>query len=235
MKTLKLLVLLCFIFFLSDAYAADKKNIALKTDTSAINALKVPSGKIAEYQKLKEFNYRTSEPVNSGFWDMLKAKLVKLLEIVSENKISQIGFYVLFIGIFIILIISFIGVDTHALFMRNKTSDDLAHIFEQESIEETDFETAINTEIMQGNYNRAVRFLYLKLLQELTRKNLIIWQKEKVNRDYFKEMISSTHFTDFKNITQTYEYVWYGKFPLKQPDFDVINSRFSQLFNKLNA
>ncbi|MDP4210344.1 MAG: hypothetical protein Q8928_16155 [Bacteroidota bacterium] len=227
--------MLCFVFFLSDAYAADKKNIALKTDSSIITALKVPSSKIAKYQNLKEFNYRTTEPVNSGFWDMLKAKLVKLLEKISESKISQIGFYVLFIGIFIILIISFIGVDVQTLFMRNKTSQDLASIYEQESIEETDFETAINSEISQENYNRAVRFLYLKLLRELTRKNLINWQKEKVNHDYFKEMIGSTHFTDFKNITQTYEYVWYGKFPLKQPDFDVINSRFSQLFNKLNA
>jgi hypothetical protein len=235
-RTLKLFFLLCFLLSNLGVWASEKPVPAVKTDTSsAMVALKLPAGKLIQYRQSKDFIYKTNEPATDSFWDMFFSRIRSLLETIIESKFSRITFIALCIGVFIALVLSFVGSDIRSVFSKNKMELDFIPVLEDGKVDELNFDAAVDNEIKQGNYNRAVRFLYLKLLQQLARKDLIIWQKEKVNHDYFREMFNSVYFADFKKITNTYEYVWYGKFPLERTEFDTINLSFAQFFKQIDA
>src|SRR5690606_20168955 len=66
---------------------------------------------------------------------------------------------------------------------RTEISDsDLANPVED--IEAIDVETALERAIKEGNFRLAVRLYYLDLLKRLNETGVIVWKKDKTNRDY---------------------------------------------------
>ncbi len=89
----------------------------------------------------------------------------------------------------------------------------------------------IDESIMQAIHNReyrlAIRFMYLKTLQQLHEKQLIRLHAKATNRDYLVQMQAHRSGADFKRLTRIYEYVWYGKFQPSDHQFDLIRSNFN--------
>jgi hypothetical protein len=107
--------------------------------------------------------------------------------------------------------------------------------FTDQNIERTDFDQLISREIETGNLNLAVRYLYLKLLQVLSQQQFIGWQKDKTNREYAQELSQRAFFYDFKRVTNTYEYVWYGKFQISMPVFCDVRDKVNLLIQQING
>ena len=74
---------------------------------------------------------------------------------------------------------------------------------------------------------------FLKLLKELTDKNLISWKIDKTNSDYSIELSNSKYSKQFKELAFLYEYIWYGDFPVDDTNFKSTISKFNEL--KINA
>ena len=67
----------------------------------------------------------------------------------------------------------------------------------------------------------------------LADKNLIIWQPNKTDTDYLREIDKPGLKQSFKNITDIFEYAWYGNLSVAKDDFAEIQKEFMQFQNQL--
>lgn len=65
--------------------------------------------------------------------------------------------------------------------------------------------------LKNGEYAVAIRLHYLQALNDLNRKGLIVWKKDKTNAEYIKELKSGPFYTDFRQLTRWFERAWFGK------------------------
>lgn len=96
----------------------------------------------------------------------------------------------------------------------------------EENLEETELYPYINKAIGQNDYALAVRLYYLEVLKQLSTQRAITWRKNKTNRQYLQEMLSSKHYGEFRALTLIFERVRYGGQQLNQVQFEQIEPGF---------
>jgi hypothetical protein len=72
--------------------------------------------------------------------------------------------------------------------------------------------------------------LYLQSLKQLADRELIIFSPDKTNNRYVKELSGNGYQQEFAFLTNSYEYVWYGKFALDPSRYKTLKGQFI-LFN----
>lgn len=114
---------------------------------------------------------------------------------------------------------------------KNESQNINDFTYVEENLNEVNFETLIEDALKEKNYRLATRYLYLKSLKLLTRKDIIEWHFDKTNSEYLNEIKNENTKSVFKRISYIYEYVWYGEFPIDEvvynkniSDFDKINT-----------
>jgi|GEM_PF-1727085 len=85
---------------------------------------------------------------------------------------------------------------------------------EIEEIEAVDTDGGYEQAMAAGDYRRACRMVFLKVLQRLQATEKIRWKKEKTNRHYLREMAANEHSANFRALVTVYEKVWYGNKPI---------------------
>ena len=89
----------------------------------------------------------------------------------------------------------------------------------EDNIYESDLDRFIREALDKENYTQAVRLYYLAIIKELSLKKWVKWKKDKTNRDYTRELSNTTFQNGFRNVTNIFERVWYGKQDLASSDF----------------
>jgi hypothetical protein len=100
-------------------------------------------------------------------------------------------------------------------------------------IHETDLERFLREALAAGNYPLGIRLYYLQIIKVLSEKNAIQWSREKTNRDYLREMRQHRQGEPFREVTRTFERVWYGNEPLDAAGFERTEPVFKQLLAQL--
>lgn len=103
---------------------------------------------------------------------------------------------------------------------------------EEEYVE--DFDTAINVEVANGQYRKAVRYQFLKILDGLSRAEMIKFSKEKTNRQYMLELKDSTIQSQFIELTTSYNYIWYGGHNISKEQYMNIANGFERFNLRLD-
>ena len=106
-----------------------------------------------------------------------------------------------------------------------------------ENIEELDIEGLLRDSLANGDLRLAVRIHYLLLLKKLNDAGLIIWKKNKTNRDYLSELYGRNDcYDDVRSLTLAYEVVWYGErsvsselFQRLSGDFETVGRQITQV------
>ena len=101
--------------------------------------------------------------------------------------------------------------------------------YEEDHIEQVDFDQLIKKALKATNYRLATRYLYLKSLKSLANKNTIEWHFDKTNSDYLNEIQDSKLKALFKRASYIYDYVWYGEFPIDEARFNKNKDDFNEL------
>jgi hypothetical protein len=84
-----------------------------------------------------------------------------------------------------------------------------------------------------GDYNLAVRYLFLQLLKRLSERELIFFAPGKTNRLYVGELDGQSYQSEFAALTRNYEYVWYGKFSIDRDRYQALKNEFVQFAIKI--
>lgn len=80
-----------------------------------------------------------------------------------------------------------------------------------------------------GQYDIAVRLLYIQLLKELQDGGLIKYRRDFSNRDYQQQLSGSAFLENFREVTADYERFWYGKYPIERLGYRLVYGKFNTL------
>ena len=192
--------------------------------------------KINSYAKNSDFLY-TQTPESSEFWtqcvEWIAEKLSKFFNNVYRAKISTIVVYAIKtvlwgLGLFAIIMI-FLSLFRNGLFtVIAKTDKEIKLDFQQleENVLINDWQSLIASEISNERYNVAIRLLFLQTLQQLSNKKYIVWDKNKTNNDYKRELRNTNLESAFSLLVQYYNYGWFGDFEINANTFNVMQSAF---------
>ena len=84
-----------------------------------------------------------------------------------------------------------------------------------------------------GQYDVAVRLLYIRLLKDLNDRELIRYRKDLSNRDYRRQLAGQSVAADFREVTDDYERYWYGKYRIDRLSYRLVREKFDHLSEQL--
>ena len=125
-----------------------------------------------------------------------------------------------------------IGENFSSLFTKKATP--LVDInLSEEHIENIDLDILIKEALDGKNYRLAVRYHYLKILKNLSVKNIIQWEFEKTNSDYQNEITVKELKPLFQKVSYLYDYIWYGEQDIDETGFNDVETHFKTLKNNI--
>ena len=200
---------------------------------------------VKEKYQGEEFVYeRTIE--NSGWWTRFKQWLNDLFKDLfnlnsqgQASKATDIALKIAGVIIFL-LVIYFIFkavMNDEGQWVFGKSSDkSIIPVTDVESnIHATDFKQLIAEAELDGNYRLAIRYYYLWLLKGLTNAEIIEYDVEKTNSDYYNEIASTSVKEEFSYTSYLYNYIWYGEFDVNEQQFSKAKTAFVKFLNSIKA
>jgi hypothetical protein len=140
----------------------------------------------------------------------------------------------------IIIVVLFLALLLWYLFRNNiiRRSADISEKKPEEdkteNIFDIDYGKEIGNAVKSEDYRLATRLMFLRLLKDLSQKNIIQYKQERTNFDYLSQVYKTSYYSDFFRITRNYEYAWYGKFEVSADTFGIIKNEFENFDRKLS-
>jgi hypothetical protein len=239
-----LYIFLLFTFF---SFSQDEdKVISVPKDTiSDIQIRKFPVNFKDNYtDEAFKYNYNF-DPNNLSAWDKFEHwiinKLKEWFNIVDERKAAKFTKYffrtiyiLVFILVLYFIIKTLVNDEGNWIFGRSTKKIDINATVLKEELLETNFDDLIQKAKEVKDYRLAVRYYYLKVLKALTQKDIIDWDNEKTNHDYYNEIKDASLREEFEYISYIYDYCWYGEFDLDEKAFENVEEKFIQLIKKID-
>ena len=183
---------------------------------------------------------------SSGWWTRFKQWLndlfKSLFNLSDEGQASKATDIMLKIGgvIIFLLVIYFIFravMNDEGTWIFGKSSDKkIIPVTDIETnLQNTDFKQLIADAESDGNYRLAIRYYYLWLLKSLTNAEIIDYDVEKTNSDYFNEIASKPVKDEFSYTSYLYNYIWYGEFDVNEQQFNKAKHAFVKFLNSIKA
>ena len=213
-----------------------KSQPAVRFDSSAVQVRSFNPVSIEKLKQDKDFQYsRYKEPVKSiweRFWDWVWYKITQIMSTRSGRYTVYTFLIILAVAVLTFFIFKMVGMDGGKLFGR-KGEATLDYNVTSDNIHEISFDNAIENAIASGNFRLAVRLLYLQSLKRLSDKGLIEWKIDKTNSDYIHEVVNTSLHSLFRQLTNVFEYIWYGEMNITKEDFERLQVQFQQFNNQL--
>jgi len=235
--------LLLFLFFFASALpvwarqAMHPAPAVLKADTGKVDLRSFDRQKMEAYGKEKEFKYDGKAIDQNSLWDRFWKWFWSVYdEVIGKSgagKWIQYAVMLLLIGFAVYGITRMTGLDLK-IFSGKSRPLEVPYTESLENIHEIDFNEQIEAAVSKGNYRLAVRLCYLRTLKSLTDRSLIHWQPEKTNNTYLTEIRDLLLRQQFAELTLSFEYIWYGEFPIDSAGFDVLKESFDQFNQRIS-
>jgi hypothetical protein len=213
----------------SDSTKSTSKTVIY--DSSSVKVREPDNVKQRELLADPDYKYNRKEPAPATLWQRFKEWLSRKISELLSTKGGEVGLtilqYALVVAVIVLIVFLLLKNNIRSIFYGK--SANIAIDFKEfdEDIHSINFNELINMALSQKDFRRAVRLHFLKLLKELTDRNLISWKTDKTNNDYFIELSNTSYSAHFKELALLYEYIWYGDFQLKEEEFKVTIERFN--------
>jgi hypothetical protein len=103
-----------------------------------------------------------------------------------------------------------------------------------EDIFTIDYKNELQKAVHNKDFRLGVRLMYLHVLRLMDERDVIDYKIEKTNSMYLLHLYGTSYYKDFFRLTRNFEYVWYGKFDISAPAFEVIRAEYATLKNRLH-
>jgi len=131
------------------------------------------------------------------------------------------------------IVMAYMNKDGNWIFGRKSDKLNINTIAIEDNIHHENFETLIKEATQKKDYRLAIRYYYLFALKHLSEKNMIAWDHEKTNYDYYQEIENTTLKNRFQYISYIYNYCWYGEFDIDINEFKTGEKSFQKLIKSL--
>jgi len=189
---------------------------------------------LEKYKKDPGFNY-DGKPEEADDWiTKIKNWINQQLAILRSSKVYSTLLDYLYYGLMIIALIlivrGIIKADRRGLLFGKINSNEIKIIESAEDISQLNFDELINSAIETKQYKLAIRYLFLKSLKLLSEKGLIELRNNKTNYQYLSEIKNNQISDVFRNTTSSFEWIWYGDFPIDENILKSSQNEFNKLF-----
>ncbi len=241
---LKNLIYISFLCFTITLFSQEKI-AGIRIDSTEVAQKKFDQKVLESFKTQDDFNY-TFKPVEKNvfekMWAWLGRVVKRMLSFIFDDIGPAVGVLAaivkaipwIVLGLLLFFILKFfLKVNTRNATDVLETVPSIQLTNDEELINNLQLNELIAQAIQEKDYRLAVRFYYLLILQKLTDKELIVWQQEKTNEDFIREVAKLKIASDFTEITRLYDFVWYGNFEINEPEFLKATTLFNTLKNKI--
>jgi len=233
-----------FITFISIVSWGQTDTLSVQYDKGTVLKRSFNAQDLEAFKQQEAFNYdvvieKHDPSILERFLLWLKRIAMNVLEwifgVERATGIFAVIFRILpyFVGglVLFLLLKFFMKVNSNALVhtANNKTIVDFVE--GEDLMNKPNIQALIDAAISENNYRLAIRYHYILILQRLDASKSIVWEQQKTNVDYIKEIKNRDVKSDFKHLTWVYDMIWYGNFEIKQADFIKVQQEF-QLVTK---
>jgi hypothetical protein len=234
------IIFVCTVFlFITKGLCANDLSFIKYDSMGSLTVRNFDSEALRNYKSDPDFTYVEDLPENQNYELNWIARLLKKLFGFSFNKdtdiLWEIVLYLVAGTILLFVIWNLLRADKSWFISRPGKNVKIKFEEIEHNIYEMDLDKLIREAIEQKQYRRAVRFLYLKSLKELSKKNLIQWSTQKTNSDYLSELKSGPLKKSFKSNTLIFEYIWYGEFHIDEQLLQKVKVSFDSFINQIQG
>ncbi|HSZ85304.1 MAG TPA: DUF4129 domain-containing protein [Puia sp.] len=212
------------------------ENNSSKNDTTGAEPIvmrAVPDSVVENLKRSKDFEYANDaaylakEPLSrstpgNSFWNVL------------TGKIAQIFVYTLLIGVLLFAFYKIIVDNKLYLFYSKPKKTAAAQKNESDDEIPENIDEKIRETLLAKNYRLAVRYMHLKALKLLDEKEWIRFHAQATNHYYASQLKTTAFGKDFQQLTNVYEYVWFGDFKLTEQQADIVQQNFNRFYSEIN-
>lgn len=215
---------------------------------------KVSHPKPLEFQKekLKDFRedpaFDYSEKVKEeNWWTRFKRSVFLLWKNIIEWLFGDLNAspvlaiilkalpYLILIGFLAFVLYMFTKLNPGAVFLGTPKKAKVVLDEEENIIKYEDIKALITEAVANHDYNLAVRYHFLYILQRLSHFGMINYDSSKTDEDYLKEIEKEEFKPVYKKLNRIYDFVWYGKFETGEEVYLKIETEFSKMENLINS
>lgn len=217
---------------------AIEANSTFLSDTTKVIVRKPTAAKMATFSKAKDYQYSTEELIETDtLWNRFVGVIINWFRSLFGKSDHQ-SFWTNSAYVFVAIVAVFVslklmGIDFVGI-IRKKDTVEIPFFSYTENIHKINFQQDIDQATEQKNYRLAIRLYYLKALKELSDQSLIEWRINKTNQSYVYELQTTSLQHSFKQITQQFEYIWYGDFQVNEAIYVDIRNQFLAFSNQYN-
>lgn len=217
-----------------ESVQSDEPNYQFTTigemDSIRLQLRKVPDSVVKELQNDADFWYANADLEKKEPEESRPARRIRDNE--GPSWVSTV-LWVLVVGVFLTIVIYYMA-ESGLFRRRRKIVTDEGHNMEEmpEDIFAINYQKEIDKAIANSDYRLAVRLQYLRILKQLTNRNLIRYEQDKTNMDYLMQLHNTAYYQDFFRVTLHYEYSWYGQFAVSSQTYELILQDIQKLENK---
>lgn len=203
-------------------------------DNSRIEVRDIQDNDLKQYKNNKDFDYRKEVTVPENYFAKLLSKIFSFFW-GNGNILGKIIKYIIVALFFVFIILKVLGFKVNKLFYKNKSIENIVPIEENiDDINNIDIDEIIKKAIESKDYRKAIRYLFIKTLKHLSFKEIINWQINKTNRDYYYEISDKDIKEQFIKLSQIFTYVWYGDFNINEKNFIEFEKKFANFLANLS-
>ena len=218
----------------------EEETIIVRDTALVAHFISIEKDSLDNWRNKKAFGYMRNLD------SLLKAYNKKQQQPVATKRIPQSGsFMSRLLGgpfiktILICLAVFFVGIiiyqllKSNGLFQASPSSRvSVSPEEEDELLLHNDFDQLVSQAYKLGDYRTAVRYLFLKTLQQLRDKNQINYEPDKTNSRYVYELPVNWR-NEFSRLIFQYEYVWYGHFDIDIKQYEQVQKGFTAFLQKV--
>lgn len=217
-----------------DIIDPENKYFYKRYDTLSIEERNVPADVVKRLREDKAFWYMDSTSSLHRKVEKNEQNDVQYVPVGRRSWFQGLLWFVIIAGFAVFLGIYLSGSSIGLFRKKNKLQASPEEPgFIPEDIFAINYQREIEKAVAEGNYRLAVRLHFLRLLKDMSDRNLIRYKQDKTNFDYLTELASTSHYSQFFRATRNYEYSWYGLFPVSNDAYRTIKKDFDTLEQQL--
>lgn len=239
---LKWMIVVLLIWMQVSAFAQDSSDVpsdevstAVTSSDDTVSLRAVPDSIVENLKRDKDFEY-ANDP---EFWKQERARLSNemlddteptWLDRLIQKKWFNRLLMVILVGLLIFAVVK-IALSNRMMMRRGPKQFDRQE--DDAALQKEDLDKLTAQAEQQGNFRLAVRYRYMKALQQMDVRGIIQLDAKSTNWDYVNRMIRHPLKKQFLLLTRAYEYVWYGEFPVNEEQYQFLKTEFEQYNNSL--
>lgn len=219
------------------ARGAEEASRAVRTDSSAVEIRTPAPQSLAKFYSDADFWYDREPPPALNLWQSFKFWLLRRLTELFSSRAGRTFWrvfpYLFVAGIMVFVLLQLLKAELGTVFYRSAAPAGETEA-PSEELRDADLEALLAEAISQEQHRLALRYLFLKTLQQLAAQKQIVWKPEKTNREYLLELQNTPLYEKFREPVAWFEHAWYGGFPINAAAFARAQNAFHE-FARGNA